>query len=43
MGYQTPNIDRIAKEGVGFTDEATATSTCPRCTGSTSSWATATI
>lgn len=20
MGYQTPNIDRIAKEGVGFTD-----------------------
>ncbi|MCX7429514.1 MAG: sulfatase-like hydrolase/transferase, partial [Planctomycetia bacterium] len=20
MGYKTPNIDRIAKEGVGFTD-----------------------
>ncbi|MDH5227779.1 MAG: sulfatase-like hydrolase/transferase, partial [Gammaproteobacteria bacterium] len=20
MGYQTPNIDRIAREGVGFTD-----------------------
>ena len=29
MGYKTPNIDRLAKEGMMFTDFATANSRAP--------------
>ena len=40
MGYRTPHIDRIAKEGMIFTDYYAEQSICPPSTASTSSSAT---